>query len=499
MKKYDSIVIGSGASGLTMALLLGLNRHKVLLLERGPQPGGSLARFTRDGVPFDTGFHFTGGLNPGGLLDRMCGVLGVRDLIQPVFMATDHAHEFRIESAGQTFALPAGTAALRTRLADYFPGERQAIDRYFARVDAVCANTATLDLTQIGQHGRATEEEYVSLRQVLDGLTGNPLLKALLSGFAMCHGTKPADVSFANHSRVCVGLYESTARIEGGGEALIAAFRRRLAACDVELRTNTWIDACLDVADDRVGRVRLNTGEEVAFDNGVLTIHPWDILRLLPAEHLSKAFASRVRGFESAAGFFTVFATLSAPQVPHGYGSSIVSLFPGDDFDAMLDPAFPPPRPLVIVKSLERTRQGTTQPVLTAFEPSFPEHVAAWSDSRTGHRPSGYEAYKAETTARIRDRLLAHEPELGATLKIVAAASLLTYRDYLHSPDGSAYGIKQKVGQFNLFGKLPLRNLYAAGQSALLPGLVGAMMSSFIVCRSVIGKEPFTQFMQQRL
>jgi all-trans-retinol 13,14-reductase len=76
---------------------------------------------------------------------------------------------------------------------------------------------------------------------------------------------------------------------------------------------------------------------------------------------------------------------------------------------------------------------------------------------------------------------------------------MLTFRDYLNSPDGSAYGIKQKVGQYNLVGKLPLRNLYAAGQSSLLPGIVGAMMSSFIVARSIIKEDQYNRFLSQNL
>ena len=68
------------------------------------------------------------------------------------------------------------------------------------------------------------------------------------------------------------------------------------------------------------------------------------------------------------------------------------------------------------------------------------------------------------------------------------AGSVLTLRDYLNNPDGSAYGVKQKIGQFNVIGKLPLHNLFAAGQSALLPGIIGAMMSSLIVGRAVVGK-----------
>ena len=79
------------------------------------------------------------------------------------------------------------------------------------------------------------------------------------------------------------------------------------------------------------------------------------------------------------------------------------------------------------------------------------------------------------------------------------SASVLTFRDYLHSPDGSAYGIKQKIGQINLRSELPLRNLLAAGQSSLLPGIRGAMMSSFIVARAVLDDATLDGFIARGL
>ncbi|MBI4709596.1 MAG: NAD(P)-binding protein [Nitrospirae bacterium] len=45
MKKYDDIVVGSGVSGLAMALILGMNGRRVLLLEKNPRIGGSVSRF----------------------------------------------------------------------------------------------------------------------------------------------------------------------------------------------------------------------------------------------------------------------------------------------------------------------------------------------------------------------------------------------------------------------------------------------------------------------
>jgi phytoene dehydrogenase-like protein len=164
----------------------------------------------------------------------------------------------------------------------------------------------------------------------------------------------------------------------------------------------------------------------------------------------------------------------------------------------LIDPSYEDLPALVIIKGIEEAK-GRSYRVLTAFELSFPEHVAQWKDSTTGTRPAGYIEYKQERVKSITERILRVYPEYADSFRVVDAASILTFRDYLNSPDGSAYGIKQKVGQFNLFGKLPLRNLYAAGQSSVLPGLVGAMMSSFLVGRSIVGKEAYTQFIAQRL
>ena len=99
----------------------------------------------------------------------------------------------------------------------------------------------------------------------------------------------------------------------------------------------------------------------------------------------------------------------------------------------------------------------------------------------------------------MKQRLFSLYPAFENTYRILDSASVLTFRDYLHSPTGSAYGIKQKLGQLNLFGQLPLRNVYAAGQSAVLPGLLGAMLSSFVVSRAIVGKNSYHKFVEKRL
>jgi hypothetical protein len=59
--------------------------------------------------------------------------------------------------------------------------------------------------------------------------------------------------------------------------------------------------------------------------------------------------------------------------------------------------------------------------------------------------------------------------------------------------------VKQKIGQFNLRGKLPVRNCYAAGQSSILPGVIGAMMSSFIVAQALVKEDDYAEFLKRRI
>ena len=78
-------------------------------------------------------------------------------------------------------------------------------------------------------------------------------------------------------------------------------------------------------------------------------------------------------------------------------------------------------------------------------------------------------------------------PEYAGKINVLSTSSTLTFNEYL-PPLGSAYGIMHKVGEQSLFGRLPVRNFYAVGQSALLPGILGAMLSSFIVGRYLLGR-----------
>jgi len=502
MKQYDDIVVGSGISGMTLALLLGLNGHSVLLLEKQPRIGGSMARFRRKRIPFDTGFHFTGGFYKNGILHDMLTVLGIGDLIKPVYVSRERDNRLVFEAEQAAYDLPTGYQATIAKMKDYFPSDAKAIDRYFEMVESVCLRTVGMDLRKITLPSGFLDEDYVSLDEVLNGLTENSTLKGILAGYSMCYGVRPAEISFANHSRVSYGLYHSVARVEDGGDAFIRAFEQRAVDLDIEIMPGAYIAECADIRDRRIGRFVLNTGEELSCDHCIFTIHPHEILKTLPRAHVSKAFVDRVSDFEPSVGIFSVYGVVgsddSSDDTEDSFGPSLLSLFPISDINRLMDPRHEGDQALLVTRNLERAGDKVHS-VVNACEVSFVENLEGWKESKSGKRPADYSEYKERRVERIRERIISVYGEYRDSYQVLDAATPLTFRDYLNSPDGSAYGVKQKIGQFNLFGRLPLRNAYAAGQSSLLPGLVGAMMSSFIVGRSLVGKDSYGGFLKQRL
>jgi all-trans-retinol 13,14-reductase len=488
MKTYDDIVVGSGISGLTMSLLLAMNGHKVLLLEKGPHIGGSLSRFSKRGIPFDTGFHFTGGLHEGGILADILSFLGMRELIEPIYYSHEFKNEFIFESAGRRLEHPSGVENIKKQFKEYFPGDAQAVDRYFEKVQSVCRRTPSLNIHENEIAPPSLEEDYVSLDAVLKDLTPNGLLRGLLSGYAMCYGVKPSEISFANHSRMVLSFYESFACVKHGGDAFVRAFEEKFKEYDVEVRCGTSIAEMADVSDNKVGRFVLSTGDEVSANACVMTIHPREMIKVLPEKQFSKAFLNRADSFEPSIGFFSVFAMIKPGAADPYADSGVTSLFPNEDVNLLLDPAYQGEPALVIIKSPDQDSAGKGMCIL---EPSFTGQVSAWAASRRGKRPEGYLEYKRRRVEAIREHVFRSFPAYRECLEVLDAGSMLTFKDYLNSPDGTAYGVKQKMGQFNIIGKLRLQNLYAAGQSALLPGIIGAMMSSLIVGRQVLGKEQY--------
>ena len=88
-QELSAVLIGSGISGLTSALLLHNHGYDVMVVEQQAQPGGALHRFKRNGFSFDVGFHYTGGLGQEQVLRKLWRYCGIEKAITPVAFPED--------------------------------------------------------------------------------------------------------------------------------------------------------------------------------------------------------------------------------------------------------------------------------------------------------------------------------------------------------------------------------------------------------------------------
>ena len=412
MKAYDQIVVGSGITGLTLARILAQHGKRVLLLEKASILGGSLARFRVEGIPFDVGFHFTGGFNDerNGTLDIMLSLLGVRDQIRPIYFPRDACHRMVFPSSGITYVVPCGTEIVRQQLKRDFPKYRDGLDRYFARFQSVIDATPTLSVSGFDEFPPPVDEDRITLQAAMDECVPDRLLQTILGGLCLCYGASPSEASFATHCRVCYGLQESLARVEDGGDAFVDSLVDVLKNDSVDIRTRCTIQEVADVKDRKAMRFVLTDGSEICATACIFTTHPHSIMAVLPKEHLSKAFQSRVGDFQHSNGFFTVYGQLE--KISEQGAVTLASIMPDMDLNQMLTCSSPEPvdGAMMVLRSRER---GTKGPVntMTALEVAFPETTAQWANTKLKRRPPEYYEYKRRRTESIMGRIDAHLPE----------------------------------------------------------------------------------------
>ncbi len=485
MAQYDHIIVGGGVAGMTSALILAKQGSRIALVEAFPLLAPTIRGFKRKGVQFDTGLHYVGGLGDGHPLDIYFKHLGIADHITQKPYDHNGFDDFIVQKSGKHYSIPCDFSELTTRLNEWFPEEKNAIQHYVSAIKTTLEESPFLNFAQDFDLEKALHSESDTLQNFLDAITDNETLKAVLSYQNILYGVPPTEALFDTHAQVAGTYHLSAHTIEGGGLALTKAYERRLKKLGVHIICNDRVES-VEINDARqVQGVTLQSGKALEAPSCIWTAHPRGLIEATPDSAFRPAFKKRLATLEDTASGLMLFGISDTP-VAELDGRNIIS-WPGTSFEKNLSGRVSPAESVIYISAALDPHSGKT--AVTAIIPAAFETFAQWADSKLGKRPEEYKQFKASVLDSFEKEIYRRMPELKGSVTFIDGATPLTIRDYCATPTGSLYGLRHSIDQFNPAPVTKAQGLTLAGQSIVAPGILGAIVSAYLTCGIIIGHE----------
>ncbi|MBI5018562.1 MAG: NAD(P)/FAD-dependent oxidoreductase [Deltaproteobacteria bacterium] len=511
MLDADTIVIGSGAGGLTAALALAQAGERVLVLERHAIPGGLCQSFQKGGYRFSPGVHYIGELGPGGSLRSIYEGLGVAGDL--TFLEMNPQGFEHIYIGDEIFDLPSGKDAMVERFTERFPDQAKGIHDYLHLVYTVCKEMACIPDTKsfldfltvpyrtrhMGRYG------LYSLERILRERISDPLLRAFLSIQCGDHGLPPSKVPFVLHAPVA-GHYVNGGYYPLGGAtsiptALIRGLRREGG--------NIWLSSPVEkiLIEKRGGRrhaigVRLGAGVELRANRVVSNATPHVTYeRLVGRQHLSSGLRRKLDRTTYSIAALTLFLATDLDLESMGMDSGNYWYAPSGDFESIFVNAQDPdtvndPLPglcfgITSIKDPSNSQSGhhTIEVVRLITYEAFRPYAATIH----GSRPEGYIALKSKLTAAILSSLQLFIAGIGDHVVFSELGTPLTNDHYVDSTRGGCYGtekVLKQIGPFSFKQFSEIDGLCLCGASTLGHGVSGATMSGLALAGGILGCRP---------
>lgn len=472
-------IIGSGVGGLTTGILFAKLGHPVTIVEKNRLPGGLMRGYRRLGYDCPVGVHYLGSLAAGQPLRRLWDCLGVTSGVPLERMGlTGPIDRYIFDDF--TFDLPEGVSAFEDNLRRAFPAELRQISVIMDHLKETGNDLVHLE-TLLSSGGKAiSPESFSSMGEHLDRLGCSERLKSVLGVPSTLIGVPLQDCPLFYYYMILASYLLSSWRLQGDSSLMAEAFVRQFQTLGGELLTGDGVEHLL-VDANRLRGLRLESGREIAAETIIAAIHPGNVIPMLPEGSLRPDHVERIKGFQNTKGLFVV--TLAVDGMVHeALPYNLYRLHPETDGS-------------LLHGSFHQIRKSTQPDIhlLTMMATSRINEWQPWLNTKSGQRGSEYETAKKEKA----ERFIAEATELFGPLQgmeIIDIYTPLTIRDWVGSPEGSAYGIMRSSGQLmktTCLNRPSIEGLYFAGQNILAPGIMGTTLGSFQVVRRIIGPERF--------
>lgn len=484
-----ALIIGSGIGGLSSAIILAKLGFDVTVVEKNRQPGGMLRSYVRKGVHCDVGVHYLGALDEGQVLRRCFEYLGIFSALPlerlGVNAPVDRYH-FNDDTMGPAwFDMPEGLDAYEANLKAAFPLEQTAIDNFMARLKTSARQINNPDILFKGQAASNLIEQTEPVSQLLDRLGCSARLKSVLSLPCIWIGVPPDQCPQFYHTMTLASYLLSAWRLKRHGAHMADVMADRLKALGGTIITGDAVEAII-TQEKCVAGVTLASGRTIPTPLVIGAIHPKVVLDLLGADKVKPSYRRRVMGLTDTQGMVSVNALVPRNgHQPFPYNVFSVDTHADGSVDDII---YLQLRPCERPESLRLSLVTSGHTAL--WQP--------WRNTRSGHRGAGYMQAKTELAHQLIQRVTPITGPLN-DIDIIDVYTPLSIRDWVNSPDGSAYGVMRSDTQMlsaALLNRTAVKGLFLSGQSVMAPGVLGTVLGSLITVKFIIGAERFEREIQ---
>ncbi|UTW64650.1 NAD(P)/FAD-dependent oxidoreductase [bacterium SCSIO 12741] len=487
---YDAIIIGSGLGGLLCASTFCDEGLSVLVLEKNNQLGGNLQIFKRDGVTFDTGVHYLGGLGEGQNLHRLFEYHGILSDLKLDPMDPEGFDIISFDDDPQDYKWAQGYERFIETLSSQFPGEQEAIKKYCAKIQEFCLRFPLYNLKE-GELSMEGDLLSLNAQDFIDSLTSNPTLRAVLAGNNLLYAGNPKKTPFYVHALVCNSYILSAYRCVNGGGQIAQALAKKIRRKGGKLLRYRQVDQILSDGKKALG-VTTTKGETFTAKHIISNLHPAMTFDLVE-KGIRKATRQRMKALENGISAFSVHLVMkpeSFPYLNHNrYHFKSANAWSAADYT---QEDWPRSYMLSVPAEGDDREYAHGLSILTYMRS---EEMAPWKDSfntiaATANRGEDYEQFKSQKAEKVLLELEKRYPGIQQSVQSIYTSSPLSYRDYIGTPEGSMYGIEKDSRNplsTMISGKTKLENLYLTGQNLNLHGILGVSVSAFKTCSEIFG------------
>lgn len=505
---YDVICIGSGLGSLTAASLLARKGKKVLVCEKHTTPGGFTHVFTRNDYEWDVGLHYVGDMDRKGSLLRVV----FEQITDKNLKWQDMGEVYdRIVINGKCYEYLKGLQNWKERMKAYFPTEAdaRAIDMYVELLFAVNRSSKDFYMKKVMPdfvrflatpflNNNYSKFAKQTTKEVLDSISDNDELKAVLSAQFGDYGMPPSKSSFVIHVAVALHYMNGGFYPIGGSEEIFNTIAPSIINAGGLVLIGAGVKEIL-IEDGVAKGVVMQDGKIIKSDVVVsgagvhLTFN-----QLIPSTAKSKIkYVDDVLSLPASYGHLSLYIGLKHTADELNLPKANYWIYPnGTNHDKAINEFLEDVNkefPVVYIsfpaaknpKFEEKYPGRSTIEIITVANYDW---FKKWENTRWKKRGEDYDAFKEQLAQRLLEHLYKYEPQVKGKIDTYELSTPITTKHFCNYINGEIYGLDHPPARFAkeyLKPATPIKNLFLTGQDIVTVGIGGALMSGVLTASAI--------------